>query len=228
MEIIKCPLCGKEVSEKAVKCVHCGLELIPNNTERKNMSPKDLFIRACAYYDHLITNIKIIGRAIETNDKIKFSTNKALMEIDYILQYILLKQAMIDGDIDSNEIQFIQKISEHGDLMNLIYDKLNLKLKWSDLKIYKTKVLESVLKVIFSNIIDMVIDFIFNIAAFDAVYKKENFYVIFRKDFLNIAECLSYVDSDMSDNEGHKLFDYIFGDLYLKRKKEIETKIGGS
>lgn len=40
MALIKCPECGKEVSDKAAACIHCGCPIQKVHTEQQYAPPK--------------------------------------------------------------------------------------------------------------------------------------------------------------------------------------------
>lgn len=76
MALINCPECGKEVSDKAEVCIHCGYPLHDENVVIKESEP--------AY-------LKEVKKLLETNDKIKAikvvcdNTNCGLKEAkDYV------------------------------------------------------------------------------------------------------------------------------------------------
>ena len=37
MALIKCPECGKEISDKSIQCIHCGYPLQPQPTTEKTI-----------------------------------------------------------------------------------------------------------------------------------------------------------------------------------------------
>lgn len=221
MALVKCPKCGKEVSEKALKCVHCGLMITPNNKERQNKSPQQLFDEACRYYKDLTLTVKRLGLALESIPSIDYSTEIALKQIDWIVQYMLLTQALVDGEIDTNERIFIDQITEYGNLLGLINEEHNLNLSWESLEVFNNKILFGIVKAMVNDIVGYVDDFVSFIAVADA-YTDHDYYDDFRTDILNIAECLAYVDGDNGDYMGNNLFDNLFGNMYLDKKREAE------
>ena len=38
MALIKCPECGKEISDKASACIHCGYPLVNDRQEKSNVT----------------------------------------------------------------------------------------------------------------------------------------------------------------------------------------------
>jgi len=68
MSLIKCKECGKEISDKAKTCVHCGT---PLQKEEKNVCPecgKIMKDNKCSNCGKEIDNIKIITNETENNN----------------------------------------------------------------------------------------------------------------------------------------------------------------
>ena len=72
MALIKCSECGKEISEEAKKCPHCGITL--KNTKMKKIS--------------ITISIFIVLIAIVIFAIFKFYTNSKMSKYDYIEQKI--------------------------------------------------------------------------------------------------------------------------------------------
>ena len=70
-----------------------------------------------------------------------YDNKRALISFDYLLQCTLLKQALADGTISENELEFIKGISNHGDVLEEIkssFDDTNVgglikKTTWNDI-----------------------------------------------------------------------------------------------
>lgn len=225
MAMVKCPKCGQEVSERATKCVHCGLMLKSNNKERLNKSPQALYDEACEHYKQLTLIVRRLGLILESSDKIRYSTTIALQQMDLILQFLLLIQANSDGEVDHLEQQFIDKITTHSDLLGLLNSKFGTNFSWDSLEWQNKKSIVVILIGMVKDISELTSDFIDGIALVDAATTDHDYYADIRKCFLNIAECLACVDKDSNDNQGDKLFDDYFGKYYLEKKKEFEKQI---
>lgn len=222
MAMVKCPKCGKDVSDKATKCVHCGLMLKSNNKARLEKTPQELYDEACKYYKDLQLTVRKLGLVLESTDGFNFSTTDALHEMDLALQFILLLQAVSDGEVDHFEQQFIDLITEHGNLMGLLNERYNTHFTWDSLELYNNKTIYTMLISLAPDIIDITNDFIVGMALVDAVIKDHDYYADIRCAFLNIAECLACIDNDTSDNTGDDLFDKFFGSKYLETKRKFE------
>ncbi len=225
MAMVKCPKCGQEVSDKATKCVHCGVVLKSSNKARLEKAPQELYDEACKYYKDLQLTVRKIGLMLESLEDVDFSTTNALYQMDYALQYLLLSQAVSDGEVDHFEQQFIDMITEHGDLLSIINDRYNVKLSWETLELFNNKSICTMLIGIIEDMAKLIADFITEIATVDAVIKDHDYYADIRCAILNIAECLACIDKDASDNRGDELFDTFIGSRYLEVKREFEQKL---
>ena len=227
MAMVKCPKCGKDVSDKATKCVYCGLMLKANNKARMEKAPQELYDEACKYYKDLQLTVRKIGLMLESVEDIDFSTTNALYQMDYALQYVLLLQAVSDGEVDHFEQQFVDMITEHGDLLCIINDRYDANLSWETLELFNNKSICTMLTGIIDDMSYIVLDFVTEMAMVDAIITDYDYYADIRKDFLNIAECLACIDNDASDNIGAEYFDRLIGNFYLEKKREFEAQHNG-
>ncbi len=99
---------------------------------------QELFDRATESYDKAIDLIKKMDRiyqdAANTADPGRrgYDPKITLAQFDWILQAILLTESISDGNFDRLERQFVDKITDYGDLLTYIAKKTNgdLKLTW--------------------------------------------------------------------------------------------------
>lgn len=225
MAMIKCPQCGQEVSEDATKCVHCGLLLKSDTKDRIKKTPQALYDEACAYYKKLSLTVKKIGLILESMEDSVYSTTIALRQMDYILQFVLLGQAASDGEVDHFEQQFIDLITDHGDLLVYLNNKHELNITWDSLELYNNRTMMSILTDLVPDINELSNDFVNYVASVDAALTDHNYYADIRTCVLNIAECLSCVDGDNGDNNAAKLFDLTIGNRYVAKKREVEEQL---
>lgn len=225
MAMVKCPNCGQEVSDKAMKCVHCGLVLKSVHKERIGKAPQALYDEACKHYRNLQLIIRKIGLMLESVENIHYSTTQALYQMDYALQYMLLVQAVSDGVVDHFEQQFIDMITEHGDLMAIINNKYDTQFSWGSLELYNNKTIYTMIIGITQDVVNSTYDFVMGIAAVDAIITDHDYYADIRDEILNIAECLACIDNDASDNLGAEKFDILIGNSYLQKKREFEQQL---
>lgn len=83
MALIKCPECGKEISDKSDKCIHCGFPLRSTPIIQENINGK--------YYDVTFlsdTNIPLIRKVKKLNE----ITNCGLVQAKEIAQKYHIEQ----------------------------------------------------------------------------------------------------------------------------------------
>lgn len=199
--------------------------LTNSNSERRNMTPQQLYDEACQHYKQLTLTVRRVGLLLEQADNIRYSTDTALIQIDLILQYMLLSQALKDGEIDNYERQFISMITEHGDLLALINSRFDSDFSWDSLEFLNNKTIFTMLKGVTGDIFDAANDFVTFFAFVDSVLENANYYKSVQTELVAIADCLSWIDGDNSDNSGKELVKIFLGDLYSNKKRNfLESK----
>lgn len=99
---------------------------------------QELFDLASAKYDQAIELIKAMDKDYqEAANKADpgrkgYDPKVTLAQFDWILQAILLSESISDGNFDRLERQFVDKITDYGDLLTYIANKTDgeLKLTW--------------------------------------------------------------------------------------------------
>lgn len=54
--LIKCPECGKEISDKCAQCIHCGYPLIKTKTESNTNKLTNSPCPVCGNTDHILND----------------------------------------------------------------------------------------------------------------------------------------------------------------------------
>lgn len=54
--LIKCPECGKEISDRCVQCIHCGYPLIKTKTESNTNKLTNSPCPVCGNTDHILSD----------------------------------------------------------------------------------------------------------------------------------------------------------------------------
>ena len=70
MALIKCPECGKEISDKANACIHCGY---PLNEQKEDVGITDFHLRRRPHINEDVLNYKI--QKIYCKDIVKLIIN---------------------------------------------------------------------------------------------------------------------------------------------------------
>lgn len=108
MALIKCPECGKEVSDKALACIHCGFPLHENNTN--NFCPycgKSNVINAvfCGYCGENISTPTISNTSEITKTEIPTTEVDIMTYADIPNKMLKLQQAQLIQQQELNERQ---------------------------------------------------------------------------------------------------------------------------
>lgn len=107
MALIKCPECGKEISDKSDKCIHCGFPL--TKTKNKicviNGKEYDLSFVLDFYKDHPDEKVKLIGTFRRmTNCGLKDAKDviDKILETNEIPKVLILKQQESNKKVENN------------------------------------------------------------------------------------------------------------------------------
>lgn len=96
------------------------------------MSAQEVFDRAIKYYDEAMNHIEALSVKIRA-DIPEFSTKEAKREFDEVLQACLLHIAVADGFAIPVEMEFIDKITEQGDILLNINHTFGFSFSWDDI-----------------------------------------------------------------------------------------------
>lgn len=232
MALVTCSNCGKQISDKAKKCIYCGCVL--KEDEEISMSAREAFNYACAKYEEAKDLIKELSVWTKTMVK-DFSVEKALWHYDLFLQCILLRVALKDGVFIENEKVFIEKITDYADLMSLINSIMKDKyLSWRDVDWDDLVQMSQEARVKISDLATLIMkdsaeSFVTPFAIIDAATPRE--YIDELRDItMAIVVGLAFVDGDSSksedfDAETQEGADW-FGTVIFQRWKEIKDKYG--
>ena len=99
---------------------------------------QELFDQATGYYDHAVGLIRKMDElfqnaAFKNDPGRRYDPRLTLAQFDMILQATLLSMALSDGNFDRLEQQFVDKITDYGDLLTYIKQDSQgrLDLTWS-------------------------------------------------------------------------------------------------
>ena len=171
---------------------------------------QELFDQAAKSYDEAIQLLKAMDQTFQevvfkNQPEKRYDTRITFAQFDMILQAVLLNMAVSDGEFDRLEQQFVDKITDYGDLLNYIKQdsKGQLDLTWSqvgNLSAATQHKLVDALPAILDNLCD---SFVKPLAMVDKAVDSMDFLRKLEGCIANISVCLSFVDGSSDKSEAN-------------------------
>ncbi|MBR1781086.1 MAG: hypothetical protein IJ751_06780 [Oscillospiraceae bacterium] len=163
------------------------------------------FERAEAAYERAIALIRSLdeafqSRAFRSAPEQRYDTEVTLYQFDLILQAILLKMALVDGDFHRLERRFILRITAYGDLLPLLRREIRPGLQWDDLATLEEGEREKLLTLLPALLSHTCDSFVLPLARADAV-DPEDFLARLEGELTEIAGEMSAVDGQRKPEE---------------------------
>ena len=146
-----------------------------------------------------------------------YDNKRALISFDYLLQCTLLKQALADGTISENELEFIKGISNHGDVLEEIkssFDDTNVgglikKTTWNDIY-YLGPVAQTALVNAISNFVQSYIDETALLCGVADALTRKNYYkqtmeTLHELEDIHVFEQIIRVDSSVEWSQDNSI-----------------------
>ncbi len=169
---------------------------------------QELFDQATRYYDNSIELVKLMDEtfqkvAFQNDPSSRYDTKITLAQFDWILQAVLLSQALSDGNFDRLERQFVDKITDHGDLLGYIKNKTNgeLVLTWDNIASLDTSTQQKLVKILPSLLDETCDSFVKPLALLDKASKEVDELNALVENIGKIGACLAQVDGNVTDQE---------------------------
>lgn len=171
---------------------------------------QELFDQAVKSYDEAIQLLKAMDQTFQevvfkNHPEKRYDTRITFAQFDMILQAVLLNMAVSDGEFDRLEQQFVDKITDYGDLLTYIKQdsKGQLDLTWSQVASLSPATqhqLVDALPAILDNLCD---SFVKPLAMVDQAVDSMDFLRKLEGCIANISVCLSFVDGDSDKGEAN-------------------------
>lgn len=171
---------------------------------------QELFDQAVKSYDEAIQLLKAMDQTFQevvfkNQPEKRYDTRITFAQFDMILQAVLLNMAVSDGEFDRLEQQFVDKITDYGDLLNYIKQdsKGQLDLTWSqvgNLSAATQHKLVDALPAILDNLCD---SFVKPLAMVDKAVDSMDFLRKLEGCIANISVCFSFVDGSSDKSEAN-------------------------
>lgn len=171
---------------------------------------QELFDKAVVSYDKCIKMIRVMdetfqGVAYKNDPSSRYDTRVTLAQFDMILQAVLVSMALSDGNFDRLEQQFVEKITDYGDLLTYIKkdSQGRVDLTWSQLASISPSAQKTLVDGL-PTILDRLCDsFVKPLAIVDKAIDQVDFLDQLETEIATICVCLSYVDGDSDRNEAN-------------------------
>ena len=171
---------------------------------------QELFDKAVVSYDNCIKMIRIMDEtfqnvAFKNDPSSRYDTRVTLAQFDMILQAVLLSLSLADGHFDRLEQQFVEKITDYGDLLTYIKkdSQGRLDLTWSQLGAISPSAQKTLVDGL-PTILDRLCEsFVKPLAMVDKALDQVDFLDKLESEIAAICVCLSYVDGDSDQSEAN-------------------------
>lgn len=197
------------------------------NLEVLIMGAQEIFDSAQAKYNEVIDTLTKFANMIEQATEGKFSTNIALVQFDCILQYMLLHEAIADGKISHVEQQFINFITDRGDILKVVKAKTGVELTWDELESISGETGTELLKALTPVYGELLSDFVGSVAKVDGYVKEVDLLKLINDNIIAIFAAFANVDGDATDSERDSVINAyvdLFLTYYQKAVKEAEEE----
>lgn len=189
-----------------------------------------LFDRADQAYDRAIHLIRTLDQSFQSaafrNDpEERYDTRVTLYQFDVILQAILLRMALIDGDFHRLERRFIDKITHYGDLLVYLRKETDgaLDLSWDKIDDLSPDTREQLMQRL-PEILDRTCNsFVLPLALVDGAVDSIDFLERLERELQEIALSLSNVDGQSREAEQQAYADML-EHLLTDRWKRIKAE----
>ena len=178
------------------------------------MGAQEIFDSAQAKYNEVIDTLTKFANIIEQATEGKFSTNIALVQFDCILQYILLHEALADGKISHVEQQFINYITDRGDILKVVQAKTGVELSWDELESVSPETGKELLKALTPVYGELLADFVGSVAKVDGYIKDVDLLALINDNIIGIFAAFASVDGNATDDERDSVIN-AYVDLFL-------------
>lgn len=190
---------------------------------------QELFDQATRYYDNSIELVKLMDEtfqkiAFQNDPSSRYDTKVTLAQFDRILQAVLLSQALGDGNFDRLERQFVDKITDYGDLLIYIKKKTNgdLDLSWDTIANLSASTQQKLVKILPSLLDDCCDSFVKPLALLDKASTEVDELNALVENIGKIGACLAQVDGNVSDEEAEAAADMVVSLLVARWKNYMK------
>ena len=191
------------------------------------MGAQQIFDSAQGKYNEVIDTLTKFANIIEKATEGKFSTDIALVQFDCILQYMLLHEAIADGKISHVEQQFINFITDRGDILKVVKAKTGVELTWDELENISGETGTELLKALTPVYGELLTDFVGSVAKVDGYVKEIDLLKLINDNIIAIFAAFANVDGEATDAERDSVINAyvdLFVSYYQKAVEDAENE----
>ncbi|MCC8357601.1 MAG: hypothetical protein LJU34_07155 [Oscillospiraceae bacterium] len=190
---------------------------------------QELFDQATRFYDNSIKLVKLMDEtfqkvAFKNDPNSQYDTKITLAQFDWILQAVLLNQALSDGNFDRLERQFVDKITDYGDLLLYIKNKTNgeLELSWDDIANLNTSTQQKLMEIIPPLLDESCDSFVKPLALVDKATDTFDELEHLTDNIAQICVCLAQVDGKMEEREAEAAGEMVSSLLHARWSRYLK------
>ena len=191
---------------------------------------QELFNRACNAYNNIIKILELTDKtfqdiAYKNEPSKRYDTKVTLAQFDMILQGILLSVGCSDGDFDATEVQFVDKITDYGDVLMYIKNETNgeLSLTWDVVARLNNETQQKLVSLLPHFLNKLCDSFVTPLALMDKVMKDVDILDMIQKGIAEIIFCMSSLDGSADESEMKAAAQMVVELIVMRWKKVLNS-----
>ncbi len=178
------------------------------------MSVQEIFNNAQQKYNENVELLTKFSEIIAEVCEGEFSTEVVLRQFDCILQYLLLHEAIADGNINSLEKQFIELITDTGDILDFANGELGTSFKWDDLVTLSPEYCEKFMQILTPQYAKLLENFLDTIARVDGYIEDIDLFGLINENIIAIFAALAGIDGNATKEEKNRVLN-VYYDMFI-------------
>lgn len=176
-----------------------------------------LFNEAVEHYNHAIELVKMLYQ-VHWDAERQFSgqtermdPQQPLIYFDLILQAVLLSLAVSDENFDPLERQYVEKITDYGDLTDYLrwWSRGKTDFTWEQIAAMDTRTQRQLVAMLPDVLDQLCDDFVAPLAKVDSAIRETNFLAQLTEEIYRISSTLGYMDGQVTAAEADASADMI-------------------
>ncbi len=184
------------------------------------MIAQHFFDEAQEAYNSLIEKLSIITESLEKISDGEFKSDELLASFDRILQYMLLYGSISDNKISRVEQQFINLITDRGDIFKAVEEATGVSLTWDSIENLDIDKGMELLDALETTYTKDLLYFCATVARVDGMIEEIDLLALINDDILKIFSCFSLIDGNASDAET-EILSNTYVRLFVKHYKRF-------